>query len=314
MTSFERGTFRDYRVTFKLHIPPVAAGKPETDLTEGSVIQYDGYTFIKDDEKWHGYPQLQSAIKRGWLVPADAEYVEETEVEEAPSRVAPPARVATMSTDHNVVAKLKPTTTVGGGGVVATASARAQDFVGASAKASAGSIDDGAKTGVTVKASSGSIPGNYSDGDVVGKVGPRSNVKVARTTVANEYEKAVAPAEDPEEKAARVAAARARAEAERAARKAAADKGNKDPLAAPKVTVTPTDDVVAEPVDPKREAKLRLVREVLPQFDWDTSLHWMSRAKVAVQRYESDPVYLLGILAVESDAVRAEIQNRLKQK
>ena len=55
------------------------------------------------------------------------------------------------------------------------------------------------------------------------------------------------------------------------------------------------------------------MRAAIPNFQWDLSERWNVRVKKALD-HRADPLYLHGILAVETDAVRKHIQAALQAK
>lgn len=60
--------------------------------------------------------------------------------------------------------------------------------------------------------------------------------------------------------------------------------------------------------------KVMLVRAVIPNFTWDMTRPWMARATDAVKRYGKNPLYLNGILSVETDTVKNHIVRALTPK
>ena len=56
--------------------------------------------------------------------------------------------------------------------------------------------------------------------------------------------------------------------------------------------------------------KLKLVRSVLPSFEWDMTVHWKTRVKVALE-HKGDAMFMFGVMAVESDAVKKAVQEAL---
>lgn len=56
--------------------------------------------------------------------------------------------------------------------------------------------------------------------------------------------------------------------------------------------------------------KLKLVQAVLPGFTWDMTGHWKTRVKVALE-HKNDPMFIFGVMAVESPAVKKAVQDAL---
>jgi hypothetical protein len=54
-------------------------------------------------------------------------------------------------------------------------------------------------------------------------------------------------------------------------------------------------------------AKVALVRAVIPKFEWDLTRHWKARVVDAVKQYGKNPLYLNGILSVETETVKKHI-------
>lgn len=66
--------------------------------------------------------------------------------------------------------------------------------------------------------------------------------------------------------------------------------------------------VVSMPTD------LDMIRQFIPGFEWDLSVQWRKRAKIAVDQYSQIPVVIGYIKSVETDAVNAEIEKRLASR
>ena len=101
--------------------------------------------------------------------------------------------------------------------------------------------------------------------------------------------------------------AAARAAAAKAARLAAVakDEATRNP---PGVEETPSTDA-----DPALEQKLAIIRLSIPDFEWDMSAHWRTRAKTAVEEHGDNPLYLNSILAIEADSVKKLIMERMSK-
>ena len=87
-------------------------------------------------------------------------------------------------------------------------------------------------------------------------------------------------------------------------------------LSLTKSPTPPQDDVVvgdaavvaaAETMAPDAALKIAMIKMVVPNFSWDLTKHWKTRVKEAVENWSSNPLYLNGILAVETDAVKTGI-------
>ncbi len=70
----------------------------------------------------------------------------------------------------------------------------------------------------------------------------------------------------------------------------------------------PADDEPAEEVPPEAilQAKIEMIRQFVPGFEWDMSDHWRTRVKNALNYKDSMPV-LNAILSIETDAVKKHV-------
>lgn len=117
------------------------------------------------------------------------------------------------------------------------------------------------------------------------------------------------------EKEERAAEASAAVEQARAARVAAAN------ASAAKLGLTPKAPEPAPAAEAEIESlpadlgqKVAFVRAVIPTFEWDMTRPWKTRVVDAVKRYGKNPLYLNGILSVETDTVKAHIAQALTPK
>ena len=60
--------------------------------------------------------------------------------------------------------------------------------------------------------------------------------------------------------------------------------------------------------------KVQFVRAVIPNFEWDMTRHWKTRGVEAVKKHGKNPLYMNGILSVETEAVKSYIAQLLTQK
>jgi hypothetical protein len=81
--------------------------------------------------------------------------------------------------------------------------------------------------------------------------------------------------------------------------------GGDDTPETPKTTATEVS------VDAIREAKLDVVRQFVPGFEWDMAIPWNRRAKLAVEQYGNSLPTINAILSIETAAVRRGILERL---
>ena len=118
-----------------------------------------------------------------------------------------------------------------------------------------------------------------------------------------------------EEKAEKVAANQEAVLAARAARVAAAN------ASAAKLGVGPGAESAAAPEAEAAEVlpadlgqKVQFVRAVIPTFAWDMTRPWKTRVVDAVKTYGKNPLYLNGILSVETETVKSHIVQALTPK
>lgn len=93
----------------------------------------------------------------------------------------------------------------------------------------------------------------------------------------------------------------------------------------PKAGVPPVDDLSDEPdIEFKAEsdeddvpaeaiiqAKIEMIQQFVPGFQWDMNLQWAKRVKLAVETYGSNMPVINAILSIETPAVRKHIMRRL---
>jgi hypothetical protein len=160
--------------------------------------------------------------------------------------------------------------------------------------------DSGARTGNT----DSDLLGD-DEGVVVGRLPP-----VANTNPLGEGDN---PHLTASEKADRASASKEAVEAARAARVAAANAAAAKLGVGPAAATAPTPAAVEAPeVLPMDLAqKVQFVRAVIPNFEWDMTRHWKARVADAVKQYGKNPLYMNGILSVETDTVKEHITQAL---
>lgn len=336
---FKRGTFRQYRATTKVNF-----GSLERELPNGipadSVIEFDGHTFRFEGEEFQ-VPQVRGCIKVGWFVP-----VEDTESAYRPqssARSISPAATA----DKSRPGKVMPVQTVMDeerdvgdltSSRAARASAQAQAEAQLVGRRKAGSMEDGVPVArLRTPAKSGPIKVDAENASRIAQEvarldkAPPPKAEPIRTVATGDVEEPIVsdvlddllpdaatsavPAPGPagegqdphltrEEQEAHTAKAEAaeRAEAERQRRQTQANK---------KVAGKKADKTVADSGDSIDFGKLALVRAAIPDFTWDMTRPRQQRVEEAVSRFAADPLRLGGILAVEVDAVKVQIQGQI---
>lgn len=63
---YQRGVFKSYRATMKVHLGPTKG-----DIWEGDIIEFDGYTLKLSDGGEFNVPSIRGAISNGWLVDSE---------------------------------------------------------------------------------------------------------------------------------------------------------------------------------------------------------------------------------------------------
>lgn len=71
--------------------------------------------------------------------------------------------------------------------------------------------------------------------------------------------------------------------------------------------------VVEDDVPPEAiiRAKIEMIQQFVPGFEWDMSVQWAKRAKIAVEKYGKNMPVMNAILSIETEAVRKEIMKRM---
>lgn len=324
---FKSGEFQDFRATTKFHLGSV--GK---DILEGDVVKFDGQV-LKLGGAEHALSGIQAAVKSGWLVP-----VSDTTSKYQPRSSSPTMRPALPSKDGRLATKtvadeerdlgaIKKVRDRGDGIVKKSAVIRedASDAEGIPV----GKIRTPAvqKTALTAENAT-RIAQNIQSVDNVNGTSARVVDPVVKVTASGDVDEVVVgdevedllpnaatsakPAPGPagegdaphltsEEKTAKAASA---AEKARQARLAQVGKVATPPVA------KPAPEVEALPDD--LEGRVEIVRLVIPDFAWDMGRQWRVRLKELLEKRD-DPLLFMGILAVETDAVRKHVAVALKK-
>jgi hypothetical protein len=306
---YTRGEFLTFRATDRISIGSVEGAYVEKD----AVIEFDG-TVTKIAGQPHSIPSIKSAIKEGWFVP---------ESDTTSTRAVKPAGVAVRPAQHagrdRDKVEIKMVTVEDDEKAVSTvASAKLGYRDGQHQQGARGVVqesDDGvavsriktsAKQSTKVTDAHAAAQAiNKLDGTPPPKAQAVATGDVQETIVGDHLEELLPNAASAEKPAPGIAGegtdAADRAAAARASRMAAV---NKDEVAR---GGTPT----APAGDPALEQKLAIIRMGVPDFEWDLSLQWRKRAKLAVDSYAANPLYLNSILAIETDAVKKLIGEKL---
>jgi len=328
---FESGKFVALKARTKFHL-----GSIEKDINQGDVIYFDGEV-AKIGGKEHNLQQIGAAVRAGWLVPADSSAASEpyrpqpAKMDVRPAQATDrdrgaPREVRTVHDEERDLGNLK-TVRDRGDGVVRR---EVQGEDASSDGVPVGKLKRAAvqKTVLTAENATrvaqeinkiDNVQGTTDRLAVPVKVAATGDVQEARVADAldellgDSVTSSEVPAPGPagegnsphltvDEKAQRAAAA---AEAARKARKAQVEASE---APAPTPAEAPPAGEVEEQVDfATLAAKVALVRAVIPKFEWDLTRPWKVRVAEAIKTYGKNPLYLNGILSVETETVKKHI-------
>lgn len=340
---FESGKFVALKARTKFHL-----GSIEKDINQGDIIYFDGEV-AKIGGKEHNLGQIGAAVRAGWLVPVDSTAAAEPyRPQPAKMDVRPaqstdrdrgaPREVRTVHDEERDLGNLKKVRDRGDGVV-------RREVVGEDASSDGvpvGKIKRAAvqKTVLTAENATrvaqeinkiDNVQGTSDRLAVPVKVVATGDVQEARVADAldellgDSVTSSEVPAPGPagegnsphltgDERAMRVAAA---AEAARKARKAQVESFEAPKAEAPKAEAPKVElaaEEAEEPVDlATLAAKVALVRAVIPKFEWDLTRPWKARVTDAVKTYGKNPLYLNGILSVETETVKKHIAAALSR-
>lgn len=310
--TFEKGDFKPYRAITKIHL-----GALEFDIQEGETVLFDGTT-LQRGEREDEIHTLRAAIKVGWLVPEDSE---ETSYTPQAADIKIHEAAPTSSETREARAPLTIQDEERDVGTVAS-----RVSTGAPTGAVEKDADDAAVVGrMKNSAKSGPIRIDGEDRKVVKSLDNDSRDIVEPTRVATgDVDEAMAGDELvdilPDAANADVppkgVSGEGRGDESELRAKAVTAKGS--------TTVGGADDgeVVGSIASKKApsadglspeiiEAKLEVVRQFVPGFQWDMNMQWAKRAKLAVSKYGDNLPVINAILSIETEAVRKDIMKRL---
>jgi hypothetical protein len=282
MQQFVKGEFQTYRSITKIHL-----GALSDNLLEGEEVDFDGFTMRRGGQD-HALHSLRGAIKAGWLVPhqaPEAKYVPQ------------PAGVVVHKSDGVSDGEIDLSVSVDADDVeVGSLSSVRPDNAPATHKAANAGEKHGQNDseGVVVarfktSAKQGAVQIGKDDRQVVKTLDNKTSVDVERVTTA----KATATGDVQE---------------------AIGGDTLEDLLPEAASAGTPDPGVVKDGERVKvatPSPDLALIQQFIPGFEWDLSVQWAKRAKIAVEQYGKIPAVLNYILSVETDAVKAQIEKRL---
>jgi len=310
-SSFVKGEFLPYRAITKIHL-----GAIEDNLLEGEVVLYDGHTMKRGDET-HPMNSLRAAIKVGWLTP-----------EEAPEQTYTPQPAGVkvhradglsreevnLSMVHDEEVNVGSIHEVRPDNAPATHVAKRAGEERATTKgAKAENPDEGRVVSrLKTSAKQGPVEIGKDDRRVVKTLDNKTAIEVEKVAVATGDVQEAIEGEDLADilpDAANVGipdpgvAGEGRGDESTVRAGAVFGKGSS--------TIGGAEDgeVIAKIVTV--DDRLRLIREFIPGFAWDTDVQWAKRAKVAAARYGHIPAVINYILDIETAAVKKEIRRRM---
>ncbi len=312
---FEKGDFKPYTAITKIHL-----GALETDIQEGETVFFDGTTMKRGSDE-EEITTLRAAIKVGWLVPEDVEvgaYIpqpadikiheaapkdskirearapltiqdEERDVGTVASRVsqgAPTGAVEKDADDSQVVGRMKN-------------SAKSTPIrIDGEDRKVVKTLDNDARPIVEPKrVATGDVDEALAGEELVDLLPDAANADVPKKGVSGEGRG------DESELRAQAVTARG------SSRVGGAEDG--EVVGSVSKTTGATSSTAGELSPEIIEAKLEVVRQFVPGFDWDMNKQWAKRAKLAVSKYGDNLPVINAILSIETEAVRKDIMKRL---
>ena len=312
---FEKGDFKPYTAITKIHL-----GALETDIQEGETVLFDGTTMKRGSDE-EEITTLRAAIKVGWLVPEESEvgaYIpqpadikiheaapkdskirearapltiqdEERDVGTVASRVsqgAPTGAIEKDADDSQVVGRMKN-------------SAKSTPIrIDGEDRKVVKTLDNDARPIVEPKrVATGDVDEALAGEELVDLLPDAANADVPKKGVSGEGRG------DESELRAQAVTARGSSRVGGAEDGEVVGSVSKTTAAA----TPPAGDLSPEII----EAKLEVVRQFVPGFDWDMNKQWAKRAKLAVSKYGDNLPVINAILSIETEAVRKDIMKRL---
>ncbi len=280
--TYQKGTFASFRAITKIHL-----GAISDNLHEGEVVEYDGYTMKRggDETAMH---TLRAAVKVGWLVPVAAP---ETKYVPQPAGVVI-HRADGLSDEELEIATVKEEDVN-----VGTLSEVRPKSAPATHRASDAAVkNDGDGVVVSrIKTSAKQAPVEIGKDDrkVVQQLDNKTSIDVEKVAVATgDVEEAIGGHDLtellPDAASTGVPDAGVYEETEHDADSRA-------------VSVT------------EKDTGLTLIRQFIPDFEWDTDLQWAKRVKIACEKYAHVPPVIEYIKSVETPTVVKHINKRLAE-
>lgn len=334
--AFVSGQFQSFRATKTVHL-----GSIQKDLVAGTIVQFDGQKVRMGDEE-KSLPELTAAIRVGWLVPAadtTTTYRPQpagVEVRKADSRgntrelVQSTTVVAADERDMGTVANVRPE----GAPPTHTATRAGEIAKKATPVVTPQSSDEG--TVVTRLRTPTKFDGTRVDGTNDARIisDLDNNATPSWERIAKPLEGQLVgeslsellpdaptsrvPAPGVAGEGAAVASADARARGDVTFSAGGSSVGDsEDGVVIGKIGAAPAPVAAQEPevedvVPPEAiiAAKIEIIRQFVPGFDWSMKEHWRVRVKKAVEA-ASNPALLNAILSVETDTVKRFVQEQI---
>lgn len=339
---FQVGTFQEFKVNKEeFHL-----GAIERTLFLGQIIEFDGMTvrFPETGEK-HSIPSVMSAIKKGWMIPADQE-LDPQAPQPAGIMVRPAdelkaraegqtAKAAMMTTmdEERVVTSHVPTSSgaqIGSGtqvaddrNVISEASGQARLGAQSAMAKVVGQVGGGSSAVVGAEGEAQLAKPMKVTASSIGRLKheqksrEKQHIENRASAKASGDGTSVADvlADDPDVAARREARRREALEAERrAGGDVARYEHSQDD--GPEITfgMEDVDEAPRRRLQSKEEvASKEAEKQDLSSFKWDKTRHWRVRVEDAVSNYADKPKFMRKILGSETPNVAEKIQAKLEE-
>jgi hypothetical protein len=333
--AFAPGEFKSFRAKTSIHL-----GKLQLNLKEGEIVEFDGQV-LRVGGDTHPYPEFRAGVRAGWIVP-----IEDNISNYRPKAAGVQVRSAQDNTRKTVSTEVSEDDTYAGPArrpkvvvqddteevEVKRFAVKREDDMGLNVaparpesrkKVSSGVGIDGLNEDVVADASAAAREASRLD-----NAPPPRAVLATKNDVhaaASDKVENIIDAIDADTRARMLAEQRkaqiAKSEAE-ANPKPVAEAKPAPKVAAPKPAPQPEKTAKAAP-KAKIEAPPRTVEEFIvrdglveihPGVKWDKSLHWRTRAKIALDQYAGDADAFAAIKAFETPAVVQLIETNAGRK
>ncbi|MBQ73327.1 MAG: hypothetical protein CMJ67_10525 [Planctomycetaceae bacterium] len=302
--TYAKGQFQSYRAITKIHL-----GAISDNLSEGEEIEYDGHVLKRGSDE-HSLHSLRAAIKVGWLVP----------VEDTSSAYVPqPAGVKVHKADGTDDRQEIDLDTVFETDVnVGTLDEVRPDAAPKTHKATAAGQQNSSEgkvvSRIKTSAKSDTVQIGKDDRQVVASLDNKSGIEVERVAVATGDVQEAIGGEDltellPDAESAGIPNPGPSGEG-------AGDQSESRARSAAGSTVGGADDgvVVARIGETSPDPSgLTLIQQFIPDFEWDMSIQWAKRVKIACEKYGDIPAVLDYINSVETETVKKHLAKRLAE-